>query len=517
MSARLLLALDLGTTAIKVGLFSVTGDLLRVETRDQKLLFDGRGRVEQSPLETWDLVGDAIRGVTAEAPVAEIAAVALSLQRGTVIPLSAEGEPLSNFLVWMDKRGLPIATELAEQVGREHYYRIMGHPITYVSGVSKVLWLHRNDPGTTRVGSIIAPPETLFLKWLGVEELVCAQSTATYLFPTEIETKEWSGVLAEAFNLPLEKLPRQVTGTEVVGRLSERAAVALGLVPGIALVAGGGDGQCAAAGSGVTRPGPCMINIGTGAGVQVFLPHPVKDPHCVLNCAAHVDPQAWELEGHTQASGASFRWWRDEFGAVERALQRDTGRDAFDVLVEEALLAPAGADGLLFLPLLNGSTAPQVDQEARGSLLGLGLAHRRNHVIRALLEGISLELRWMLDAIETAGSSVEEVRLTGGGSRNDSWNQIHADILNRPVCSLGTSDAALVGAAMCAAVAIGEYANLNEAAADFVKIMSTVEPRPQNTAVYAAAYDAYREAFARLSESGIFRQLQQPIFQDRDR
>lgn len=512
-TSPLVLSLDLGTTAIKVGLFSAEGRLLRVETREQRLIFLDGERVEQSPKETWELIADAIRQVIQGYLPTAVTAIALALQRGTVIPLDRDGQPLSDFIVWMDKRGLPIAEEIESQVSPIAYYDIAGHPISYITGVSKVLWIYRHSQAILSQIGAIAPPETLFLRWLGCEELVCAHSTGTYLFPFRIEEKTWSAKLADALDFPLECLPKLVTSVEVVGKLSKQAAAMFGLPPGIALVPGGGDGQCAAAGCGVIRPGLCMINIGTAAGVQTYLPQPLKDPNHVLNCAAHVVPDGWEMEGHTQSSGAVFRWCRDELGAVELALQRTSRLDAYDLLVEQAMLAPPGCDGLLFLPLFNGSTAPKIDQQARGVFLGLSLAHKRSHLIRAILEGISLEIRWMLDTIATAGAGIQEVRLAGGGARNHYWNQIHADILDRPVSTLDITDAALVGAAMCGAIATGHYRDFNEAAQNFIRIKETIEPHPKNHAVYQTAYQNYRDVFSLLSDSGIFKQLKRQTFQ----
>jgi xylulokinase len=510
-TSPLVLSFDLGTTAIKVGLFSVEGQLLRLESREQRLIFLEGGRVEQSPIETWKLIADATRQVIQGFHPSAVKAIALALQRGTVIPLDRDGQPLSDFIVWMDKRGLPITEWMESQVDPATYYNIAGHPISYITGVSKVLWIHRYAQDIQSKIHVIAPPETLFLRWLGCEELVCSHSSGTYLFPFRIEEKTWSEEFSEAFNFPLKRLPNLATSVEVVGKLSKQAADTLGLPPGIALVPGGGDGQCAALGCGVIRSGLCMINIGTATGVQTYLPQPLKDPNHILNCAAHVVPEGWEMEGHTQSSGAVLRWCRDELGAAELAIQRVTKLDAFDLLVEQARIAPPGCDGLLFLPLFNGSTAPKIDQEARGAFLGLSLSHKRNHLIRAILEGISLEIRWMLDTIAAVGADIQEVRLVGGGARNPHWNRIHADILNRPIRTLHITDAALVGAAMCAAIAAGYYNSVDEAASNFIQIKEKIEPNPENRSVYEATYQNYRDVFSLLSDSGIFKQLKNQI------
>ena len=431
----------------------------------------------------------------------------MSLQRGTVIPIRADGQPLNDFIVWMDKRGIPHVNWMEKEIGNQHYYDISGHPITYITGVSKLLAIQKDHEELWNQTEVIGPPETLFLRWLGCDDFVCSESTGTYLFPFDIKQKHFSPRLLEELGFPEKKLPRIVSALQIVGRLSAAAAKDLGLSPGIPLIPGGGDGQCAALGCGVISPGLCMINIGTGAGIQTYLEKPLSDPRCVLNCAAHVDPIAWEMEGHTQASGAVFRWLRDEFGALELALEGKSRLDAFDLLIDQAITAPAGSEGLICLPTFNGSTAPIIDQEMRGAFLGLRLSHTRGHVFRALLEGISMEIRWMLDAIRETGASINQVRLVGGGSRNPHWNQIHADILGCPVHVLQIPDAALVGAAMCAAVAVGEYESLQEAAKYFVKIKNVVEPDKGNLSVYNGAYENYKRSFKLLSENNLFQSL----------
>jgi len=507
----LLIALDLGTSTIKVGLFTPQGILLRVETREQKLIFLEGGKVEQSPQETWNLIADGVRCIMVGQEPESVKAISLSVQRGSVVPLSPNGNPLTNLIVWMDKRGLSIANRIGEDLGNQAYYNIAGHPISYITGMSKVLWIHRYGLDILPMVDVIAPPETLFLRWLGCDELVCSDSTGTYLFPFDIQKKSWSEELSEYLQFPLEKLPKLVKSVDVVGQLSKKASSDLGLVPGIPLVPGGGDGQCAAVGCGVVQPGLCMINIGTATGVQTFLPQPVLDLNCILNCAAHVVPDAWEMEGHTQCSGAVFRWLRDEFGAAELAIERKSNLDAFDLLVAQSMNAPPGANGLLFLPTFNGSTAPVMDQTARGALIGLGLNHSRSHVIRALLEGISLEIRSMVDAIVETGASIDEIRLVGGGAKNPDWNQIHADIINRPVKTVNITEAALVGAAICAAVAIGEYDKFEDAANKFIKIDESIEPNKNNHQLYQNVYNNYQQSFKLFSDSGLFKKLQDGV------
>lgn len=507
----LLLSLDLGTTAIKVGLFSLRGELLRIESREQRLIFPQPGRSEQSPTHTWELIANAVRTILDGYNRDAVVAIAVSVQRGTVVPLDEQGNPLSNLIVWMDARGVPYAEWVKSSIGLAAYRSIAGSSPSYISGASKQLWLSREAEQIWSKVHVVGTPQTLFLKWLGSDEFVCDLSSGSSHFPLDIEKKIWSQELASRMHYPIERLPKLVTAVQVVGGLSEKAAEALGLNPGVALVAGGGDGQCAGAGSGVLEPGLCMINVGTGTGVQVYLQEPKRDPDQILSCSGHVDPDAWEMEGHTQASGVAFRWFRDQFGQVERNLESQLEVDAFDLLVEQAMGVKPGAQGLLFVPTFNGCTAPVPDPNMRGSFIGLRLDHNRNHLIRAVLEGISLEIRWMLEAIQDTGVPIHEVRLVGGGSRNQHWNQIHADILGRRVTTTKVKDTALVGCAMCAAVALGGYKNLQEAVRNFVQLEDTIEPDETNFDIYQKAFENYRKTFTILSESAIFIDLRDQI------
>jgi sugar (pentulose or hexulose) kinase len=500
----LILSLDIGTSAIKVGLFSASGELLYLASREPDLTFPRANRVEQSLHESWDLICEATREILSEVQPRTIAAITLTNQRGSVVPLDKLGEPLTDLMVWMDHRGLEQVERLESVIGSGVYYNTSGHPIVPITGVSKVLWLQNEAPEIWEKTRAVGPPQTYFLKLLGCDEFLVDHSSGSYLFPNDIRKQQWSKKIAGKLSFPLDRLPRLVPATEIVGQLTSLAASALGIPAGIPIVAGGGDGQCAAAGTGIVYPGSVMVNIGTATGVQVYLAEPTFDPANTLNCATHVVPDAWEMEGHTQASGIVLRWFRDQFGGVERLIEIHSDHDAYDLLVNQAEKAPPGSDELIFIPTFNGSTAPIVDSKARGAFIGLKLSHQRNHIIRAILEGISFEIRWMLDAIAETGVPVEEVRLAGGGSKNPIWNQMLADIFNRPIRRVVNPDAALVGGAMCAAVALKAFPDFKAAAKAFVKLGPAIQPGYQNVKVYQRSYDRFVELFKLLSGQGAF-------------
>jgi len=502
---KLILSLDIGTSTLKVGVFDFEGNLVHVETREQELIFLSDNRVEQSLEETWGKIIEAVKAILAiDDTYRNVSAISVSVQRGSVISLDQHGNPLSNQIVWMDKRGLPYVEMVNQIIGRERYYHTSGHSLSYITGASKVLWYQHAGDDLWRDASVIGTPQTYYLNRLGSDNFVCDHSSGTYHFPFNIEKKDWSIEIAKDLEFPLEKLPTVVRSTDIVGHLSKKSAEELHLEEGIPIIAGGGDGQCAAAGCGAIVPGICMINIGTATGVQVYLEKPTRDPGMIFTCSGHVVPDGWESEGHTQASGAVFRWFRDQFGKLETIVADNQNLDGYDILINEAIQTPAGANGLLFIPTFNGTTGPVSEPSAKGCLIGLSLRHEKKHIIRALLEGITMEIRWMLESISETIAPLQEIRLSAGGSKNPHWNQIHADILGRQVSTLQNRDTGLVGAAMCAAVGIGVYNSLIDAAAKFVKVKDVYLPQDGSSAIYDRIYEEYLTAFNTLCESGVF-------------
>ena len=369
-----ILSFDIGTSAIKVGLFSISGSLASFASREQKLVFPHPGCVEQSLNETWKLLIDATSEALSKVHRPRVTSIVLAGHRGSAVPIGQNHEPLTNLMVWMDRRGLQQVDRLNTLIGKNKYYLITGHPIEVITGVSKVLWLHEEAPRNLGSYRIHRSTTNSLLSWLGCDDAYVDFSTGSYLFPCDIKKMVWSEEISRKLSFPLEKLPKLVAATEVVGTLNKNAAEQLGLQPGIPIIAGGGDGQCAAAGTGVVVPGSVMVNIGTATGVQVFLSEPKFDPVHILNCAAHVVPGSWEMEGHTQASGTVLRWFRDEFGDIEKSMARRSKRNEYDLLVDHASVVPAGSDGLIFFPTFNGSTAPILDPNLRGAFIGLNLS-----------------------------------------------------------------------------------------------------------------------------------------------
>jgi xylulokinase len=337
--------------------------------------------------------------------------------------------------------------------------------------------------------------QTVLLRKLGAEKSPLDRSTASPFALLDLETGSWSDYLCDQLSIPSDRFSPLADGGEVAGELSRAAAEATGLLQGTPLVIGGGDQACAAIGAGAIQPQDCFIGLGTGACVMVCLDYPVRDPLLTISCLFHAIPGKYGFEGHTQASAAVLKWFKEEFGYLEDA---DTNNaNPYDLLTKKAAQISPGAEGLIFLPMFNGSTQPEVHPNARGAIIGLSLEHTRSHVIRALLEGISLEIRWIVSRINEIVGGIDCIYLAGGASRSDIWNQINADILNLPIHCSGVSDAAVLGAAIQAGVAVGIFPDIELAHKSMSKIRKTYLPGP-NAAVYNDIYYRFMKTYRTL-------------------
>jgi xylulokinase len=293
----------------------------------------------------------------------------------------------------------------------------------------------------------------------------------------------------------------------VVGQVSRQAAEATGLTEGTPLVTAGGDLQCAGLGMGVAEPGMVSVGIGTGGGVLIYQDKPLRHPSMGLNCLAHSVAGAWEMEGICLASGAVYKWFRDTFGQLEKDAAAKMDIDAYDILNAEAERAVPGSNGVIVMPSFVGAGAPNWYPKARGVVLGLTLTTDKKMLARSVMEGICLEIRWILEAAEGLGTHINEVRIWGGAAKSRLWNRMAADIYGVQAAKTEVSDAGLVGAAICAGVGVGIFDSAQQGAKAMVRISERYEPDPKLSPKYAEMFGIYKDAFNALMKAGTFERI----------
>jgi len=249
------------------------------------------------------------------------------------------------------------------------------------------------------------------------------------------------------------------------------------------------------------QPGLALVSIGTSGVVLAYASSPQVDtsgPIPRVHTFNHAVPGAWYLMGVTQGAGLSLHWVRDNIGLPERALERWTGLDAYELLMKEAEQVPPGCDGLFFLPYLQGGRTPHLDPWARGGWIGLTASHDRRHLIRAVLEGVAFSLKDCFAILQEQGLRIEQVRATGGGAKSLLWRQILTDVFGVELVTTNAHEGPAFGAALLAGVASGAYNSIQQACEATVRIVEHTEPRPEIEQVYAKSYETYRALYPAL-------------------
>lgn len=275
------------------------------------------------------------------------------------------------------------------------------------------------------------------------------------------------------------------------------------------VIAAGGDQQCAAIGLGVIKAGMVEVNTGTGSFVLANSDKPVKDLNQRLICSASSIAGKWVLEAGIFTTGSIYRWFRDNFGEIEMEAQRKSGIDAYKIMDSEAAKEPVGANGLLLIPHFAGSAAPYWNPEARGILFGLSLGHKRSSIIRAILEGIAFEIQKNINIMESYNDEIKEVRISGGITKSELFNQIQADVYGKIVVKTECNEASVLGAAVVAATTTGLYDNINSAVDNMVNLnnLSRKEPNIENYTAYKELSKIHDSLYWSLEESGIYSKM----------
>jgi xylulokinase len=324
-------------------------------------------------------------------------------------------------------------------------------------------------------------------------------SNASSLALLDPRTRSWSAPILEAVGIDPGMLPELAPGTQPVGRVTRAFAEATGLSPETVVVVGCGDEMAATLGAGVFAPGEVCDVVGTAEPVCAASAEPREDPTMLVECHPHADPQAWLLENPGFVSGGNLRWWRDQFAPLERDAEARGEGDAYDLLTGPAAVVAPGAEGLVYLPCMQGAMAPEWNGAARGVFYGLTLAHTKAHMTRAMLEGSAYALRDILEAMRDAGLDVRRLTIVGGGAKGALWRQIKADVTGLPVRVPTSVETTATGAAILAAVGAGVHGNVADAVDAFVAYQPEEHvPDPEAHQAYTDAYRRYREVYFAL-------------------
>ena len=479
----LVLGVDVGSQSIKAVVVDEAGDVVSSGSAPMTMEHEHDGWADQDPETYRTALRDAVRAATEGVQADQVVAMGLGSQVDGVVACDADGTPLRSAIIWLDKRATVQCDRLVSAVGSEELAERTGLVADASHSAPKMMWIRENEPQVWESAAMLAPVGAYVLHHLTgswAQDAANASSTMVY----DVAKGDFDTELCEAAGLDPAMLPPVRPSTDVVGTLRPDVAADLGLPATCAVVVGTGDEHAASVGAGAIAPGVIVDVTGTAEPVTTVADEPIRDPLAVVETHGHAVPGTWLIENPGFVSGGSTLWLSQGLLGIPQA-------DVF----ARALEAPPASDGVLFLPALSGSTAPRWNDAMRGAFLGLGMNHTSAHIARAVLEGCAYALRDIVDRLDALQLGHGEVRIVGGGARDDLWASIKADVLGRPVRRVLSEEATAVGAAMVAGVGSGMFASFDAASVAVQLDSATIDPDPDAQQRYVDAYDRYRAAF----------------------
>jgi len=487
------LGIDTSTTSSKALIIDERGEVIAVASSPHTLQTPKPLWSEQNPLEWWEAVSASIRSVLEKAGISgeRIAAVGLTGQMHGLVLLDESGNILRPAILWNDQRTQSQCDEIHQRIGKEKFIQITGNVALTGFTAPKILWVKENEPDIfAKAKHVLLPKDYIRYKLTGEYAMDKADGAGTVLF--NLKMRDWSDEILSALDIPRAWMPKTFEGTEFTGLVSAEAASLTGLKVGTPVAAGGGDQAAGAVGVGAVEAGIVGLTVGTSGVVFATTPSALIEPEGRLHAFCHAIPNMWHFMGVMLSAAGSLQWYRDALAP----------NMSFDDLLKEAESAPAGSEGLQFLPYLSGERTPYPDPLARGAFIGLTLRHGRAHMTRAVLEGVAFGLKDSFTLIQNAGlGTITQVRASGGGTKGALWRQILASVLEAELVTVNTTEGAAYGAALLAGVGAGAWPDVRSACKVCVKITGSTLPDSTHLDAYRKSYSLYQELYPALKSS----------------
>lgn len=487
---KYLLGIDVGTTGTKSMLFSETGEILGHAYEGYPCVAAHVGWSEQNAEHWWTAVKNTVNQLCKDREIAEnVAAISLSLQGGTIVPVDENAYPLRPAIVWNDSRCAEQKAAFLREVGDEGLmYQCTGWALSSGLPALTIRWIRENEPEIfARTKMFLSVPDYISVKMTGIAAIDPSDAGINQL--SNIRQGEYEPKLLDFAGISEKMLPRIIPSGTTIGHLTEEAAQALGLTTKTVLVTGAHDQYAVALGAGASNAGDILIGSGTCWVVTAIGDEP--DFSAGLSQSVSASAGKWGSLQSLSSGGICLDWLRKQIA--------DEGQLPYDVINREVAARKAAEDGLFFFPFTG--KAGENKRFDRGSFVGLDLSHDRFHMAKAIMEGVVFQTLWMMESFATKPSE-DGLILAGGASKSPVWAQLLADISGLPVRIPEIADLACVGAAIMAGVGCGVYADAEEGYRRLAVKEKQILPDLEQTKRYAplfAAYKKYAESLGNLS------------------
>lgn len=480
----LYIGVDLGTSAVKLLLMKENGEIVRIVSKKYPIYFPHPGWSEQKPEDWWNGVVEGIKELVKGIDNSQVAGISFGGQMHGLVILDEKDEVIRPALLWNDGRTIEECNYLNEVIGKEKLSEYTANISFTGFTAPKLLWIKNKEPENfKRICKIMLPKDYIAYKLSGVHSTDVSDASGMLLF--DVKKKCWSKEMLEICGITENQLANIYESYEVVGTLKEEAANELGLQPSVKIVAGAGDNAAAAVGTGTVGNGKCNISLGTSGTIFIASDTFRVDKNNALHAFAHADG-GYHLMGCMLSAASCNKWWEDDIIGTS------------DYAAEQKAITKLGQNNVYFLPYLMGERSPHNNPNARGTFIGMTMDTTKADMTQAVLEGVAFALRDSFEIAKSLGIQIERTKICGGGAKSPLWKKIIANVLNVAVDVIESEEGPALGGAILAAVACGEYASVEEAAAKLVKVVDTVEPEAELVAAYNDRYEKFKIIYPTL-------------------
>ena len=504
MTEKYLIGIDIGSSFTKSSIFDIEGNSLGAAKRDTHPDQPRPGVAEYDGPALLQAVLDSLKELVYKSRVSpgDVAGLCLDGMISGTMGIDAEGEATTPYTTTLDMRFTPHLNYVLDN---------FHDPIRQKTGsgqptiAPKMLWIRAAFPDVyERTAKFVTISGYILGKLAGLSGSE-AFVDYTYLWATGLSDTQnyvWSDELCRALDLPVDKLPRIVKSSEIIGGLSQAAAAATGLKAGTPIVAGAGDQSAGFIGAGITRPGRLADNAGTYPLVAFCADQFRPDmTHRMAEIVPSVIPGLWNPVSYIIGGGLTHHWFQENFAHADEAAaqQLGGGKTVYNVLDEKASKVPPGSDKLIFVPHLGGRACP-ANTDYRGIWFGITWTHKREHFYRSILESIAYDQYLSFQSLQATypESEVTDISAYGGGSQSALWNQIKANVMGIPYVCLGREDLAAVGNVILAGYALDIYDDMAETSERFVKRTTRYEPQAETHQFYWYYAKFYRQLLEQI-------------------
>ena len=511
MPEKYIVSHDMGTSSDKAILISIYGDIIDFANADYPMYHPEFGFAEQEPADWWTAVCNTTRSVLKKTgiPAKDVVGMTFSSQMQNLIPVGSDGTPLMRSMTWLDGRAAEITREKLWTPPRILGYNIFhllrflkitggspGH--TGKDQIGKILWLQQHEPELfAKTYKFLDAKDFIIYKLSGNMVTSVDVAVIWWFLDTRKNRNQWHPKLCKLAGITPEKLAEVKESAAIVGEITAEAAKKTGLLPGTPVINGAGDLSAAALGSGAIEEGELHISLGTSGWVAGHFTKRKIDLAHYTGCIGSTYPKKYYLGmAHQETAGVCLEWLKNKVLYHEDQLKDERKvAEIYQVLDQLAEQAGPGAQGLVFTPWMFGERCPLDDDYVRAGLFNIGLDHSREHIIRAVFEGIAMNTRWAMETLENLYSKVDELNIIGGGAKSDIWCQIIADITNHKINRVkDPQQAGAKGMALLASMTLG-YIDSYHDIKNYIKIDRSFLSNPDNRDLYDRLFKEFKNIY----------------------